>query len=143
MSTLYEGVKDDRLQNAARHGRRSRALFGGLLTLTFGLLAWRPGLPSYGRAMQMSLAWVLVGLALGVGFRWFERRNWLVRALVAGYLFDALFVVGLGQVLGGAEWVFLVGLLAIQVVGVLRLTQRASRWVAGPCVARPGPGLCC
>jgi putative nucleotidyltransferase with HDIG domain len=141
MSTLYEGVKDDRLQLAARHGRRSRAVFGGLLTLTFGLLAWHPGLPSYGQALRMSLAWLCLGLGLGASFRWFERRNWLVRALVGAYLFDALFIVGLGQVLGGAEWASLVGLLAIQVVGVLRLTPRASRWVAWACVGALGLSL--
>jgi putative nucleotidyltransferase with HDIG domain len=44
-------------------------------------------------------------------------------------------VVALGLVLGGAEWIPLVGLLAIQVLSALRLPPRASRWAAWGSVA--------
>lgn len=135
MSTLYQGVRDDRLNLAARQGRRSRALFGGLLTVTFGLLAWSPGAPAYVWAFRLCALWLVSGIALGFGFRWAERRGLLARALVAGYVLDALVVVTLAQVLGGAEWIALIGLLGVQVLSALRMTQRASRWVAWICVA--------
>ena len=141
MSTLYEGAKDDRLQLAARQGRRSRALFGILLSLCFGLLSWRPGLPAYGSAFRLSLLWLGLGLALGSTFQRLERRGVLLRALMLAYAMDALVVVALGLILGGAEWIPLSGLLAIQVLSALRLSPRASRWVAWGSVAALGLGL--
>ena len=141
MSTLYEGVKDDRLQLAARHGRRSRALFGCLLVLTFALLNWHPGLPAYALALRLSAAWLALGLALGASFRACERRGWLTRALMAGYLFDAVVVVSLCGILGGAEWISLVGLLSIQLLSALYLPPRPSRWVAWTCVGVMAAGL--
>jgi putative nucleotidyltransferase with HDIG domain len=143
MTTLYEGVRDDRLQLAARHGRRTRALFGALLSLTFALLVWKAGASAYAYALalRLSLFWLLAGLALGIGFGWFERRGQLVRALLAGYMLDACTVVGLGLVLGGGEWIAVVGLLLIQILATLRLTPRAGRWAAWACVVFLALGL--
>jgi putative nucleotidyltransferase with HDIG domain len=143
MTTLYEGVRDDRLQLAARHGRRTRALFGALLTLTFGLLAFsgRPSAPAFAQALRVSLAWLLAGLALGVSFGRFERRGQLLKALLAGYLLDACMVVGFCLVLGGGEWIALTGLLIIQILAAVRLTPRAGRWTAWACAAMLALGL--
>jgi putative nucleotidyltransferase with HDIG domain len=143
MTTLYEGVRDDRLQLAARHGRRSRALFGSILTFAFSILTWRSGAyaPAYALAARLSLLWLVSGFGLGISFRWFDRRGQLAKALLAGYLLDAVFAVALGMGLGGGEWIALTGLLAIQVMAALRLTPRASRWAAWGCAVILALGL--
>jgi putative nucleotidyltransferase with HDIG domain len=143
MTTLYEGVKDERLRLAARHGRRSRAAFASLLGLGFAALAWRGGVyaPAFGLAWHLCLAWFLGGIALSASFSSFERRGRLARALVAGYVMDGSVAVGLSWILGGGEWVALVGLLAVQVLAAMRLTPRAARWTAWTCVGLLALGL--
>jgi putative nucleotidyltransferase with HDIG domain len=132
---LYEGAKDERLSLAARHGRRARAFFGLLAFVTFGLLSWKPGGPSYVAALALSVAWLAAGLTLGVFFKRLERRGLLMRGLMLAYAGDMAYFGALTWALGGAEWVAVIGLLLTQITAAFYLPPRGARPVAWTSVA--------
>lgn len=135
MQPLYEGAKGHRLQVAARHSRRSRALMGVLMTLAFTALALVDGGHFYRWTLAMSVSWLLVGIALGVGFRALERRGRLLEGLVAGFGMDALYTAALAWATGGSEWVAGTGLMAVMAFASLYLPERGIRVVLAFCGA--------
>lgn len=135
MQTLYEGAKGHRLQVAARHSRRSRALMGVLVTCAFAALALTDGGRLHRASFWLSLAWLVVGIALGVGFRELGRRGRLLHGLVAGYALDAGYTAALVWLMGGSEWIAGLGLMATMALAGLYLPERGIRWVLGFCAA--------
>lgn len=131
MSTLYEGVKSGRLQLAARHSRRTRALFGALMLCVFiGFSLVRPMNLHY-LALGASGVWLLAGLALGGRFTAFERRGRLHRALVAGYAMDCLYAGIMVWTLGANEWMAALAIGTIISISGLYLPERGVKAVLG------------
>lgn len=129
MSTLYEGVKSGRLQLAARHSRRTRVLFGVLMLCVFSGFSLAKPSSLHHLAVVASLVWLLLGLILGGRFNALERRGRLLRALVAGYALDALYVGLLAWALGANEWMAALGLGTVISISGLYLPEKGVKGV--------------
>jgi putative nucleotidyltransferase with HDIG domain len=129
MATLYEGVKNSRLLIAARHSRRTRVLFGGMMLLVFGAFSLIEPNPSFRWSLAVSGLWALAGLVLGRSFRLLEQRGRLLWGLSLGYAMDAAYVAALVWILGGDEWLAGLGIGTVLSVAAFYLPVRGYRFV--------------